>query len=234
MPLLSCARDDTPILAGPGDGFQLLPRTEFRQMTEFDYCAADCWIFKNRVAVFLIRSRVAVTLTAEQWRTSLMSCCSSTLASRGCYDRSPERQGHACGIRVLRLRTGNPGIRMPSAAVASAASRRPARPRRQPRRKGRRSTGTRTCDAIGYRPRAVEARGGVSVATRTARRVCVADRRGPSHRGGGVWRPCSGACFGRLKPGFGREQGGPPRLRAEQRQALMRWSPAASAGVDGI
>jgi hypothetical protein len=136
-------------LAGAGDGFQLLTRTEFRQMTEFDYCAADCWIFKNRVAVFLIRSRVAVTVTAEQWRTSLMSCCSSTPASRGCYDRSPERQGHACGIRVLRLRTGNPGIRMASAAAASAASRRPARPRRQPRRKGSRSTGTRTCDAIG-------------------------------------------------------------------------------------
>jgi hypothetical protein len=63
---------------------------------------------------FLIRSRVAVTLTAEQWRTSLMSCSSSTPASRGCYDRSPERQGHVCGIRVLRLRTGNPGIRMAS------------------------------------------------------------------------------------------------------------------------
>jgi hypothetical protein len=102
---------------------------------------------------------------------------------------------------------------MASAAAASAVSRRPARPRRQPCRKGRRSTGTRTCDTIGQRPRAVEARGGVSVATRPARRVCVADRRGPSHRGGSVWGPCSGACFGRLKPGSGRERGGPKAAR---------------------
>ena len=71
---------------------------------------------QNSAAFFLlIKNRVVVNLTTEhkQWHTSLMSCCSSTSA-RGWYDQSPERQGHACGIRVLRPRTGKPGMRMAS------------------------------------------------------------------------------------------------------------------------